>query len=249
MKDKFNAKSNTLPNRIGKPRAEITYEEYLEGTRAILQKSQEVGFSTAVVGGREFEVHPNVFSPNYFNDTELFALNLPVRTGDALLEIGPGTGAVSITALYRGAARVIAVDINPDAVRNAQQNAAKHGFADCMEVRQGDVYDALGESEKFDAIFWNTPFGFVTEPTLTDLEKSVWDIGYRSTERFIKEADSHLRSDGRLYIGFSSTLGKVDLINQFAAQVGRELAVVYEAESTELHPVKFEIFEASKKNP
>ncbi|MEK7068345.1 MAG: methyltransferase [Patescibacteria group bacterium] len=246
-KDKFEAKAATLPNRMGKDRSTLSYEEYLEGTRAILKKSQENGTPyIAMVAGREFLVYPNVFSPKYFNDTELFAEHLPVRKDSELLEIGPGTGAVSITALYKGAGRVVAIDINPDAVRNTQENIKKHAFSDKMDVREGDLYDGLKEGEKFDAIFWNTPFGLVQEPQLTDLEKAVWDVGYRSTERFVKEASQHLKPGGKLYIGFSSTLGKIDLLTKFAKEAGYRLVTIYEAESTEIHPVRFEIFEAIK---
>jgi len=62
------------------------------------------------------------FLLNILNDTELFANNLPVVDGEEMLEIGPGTGVISITAAYKGAKKVVAIDINPDAVRNTQAN-------------------------------------------------------------------------------------------------------------------------------
>jgi release factor glutamine methyltransferase len=242
-KDKFQAKTPTLPNTL--PNGSISYEDFLEGTRQILQKSQEEkGPYQVLVAGKEFVVNKNVFSPKYFNDTELFALNLPIKPGDEVLEIGPGTGAVSITALYHGATYVTAIDINPDAVQNTQENIQKHGFEDRMTVEQGDIYKGLRQDKKFDVIFWNTPFGFVTETTLTDLEKSVWDAGYKATERYIKEASQYLKPGGRFYLGFSSTLGKTDMLRRLALEAGYSLKVVFEAESTEVHPVKFEIFEA-----
>jgi methylase of polypeptide subunit release factors len=245
MQKKFDAKTKTLLNVVKKGLADLSYQDFLEGTRSILQKSQDEPVPyTVLVAGREYIVNKNVFSPKYFNDTELFALNLPIQAGDEVLEIGPGTGAVSITMLYRGAAKVVAIDINPDAVQNTQENIQKHGIGERMEVRRGDLYGALKDGEKFDAIFWNTPFGFVTEPELTDLEKSVWDIGYKATECFIKEAYLHLKPGGRLYLGFSSTMGNMELLTKIAAEAGYRLKTIYEAESIEVHPVKFEIFEA-----
>jgi release factor glutamine methyltransferase len=246
MGKKFEPHADSLPNIPSNiDKEDLTYADFLEGTREILRQSQEEGGPyTTTVAGREFIVLPNVFSPKYFNDTELFALHLPVCDGDTLLEMGSGTGAVSITALYRGASRVVAVDINPDAVRNTEENIKKHGMETRAEARQGNLYDALIDEEKFDVIFWNTPFGFVEEQNLTDLEKSVWDTNYEVIERFIKEARLHLKPKGRLYIGFSSTMGNMDRLTKIASHAGYSLKPVYEAETAETHPVNFEIFEA-----
>lgn len=222
----------------------LDYQQYLDGTNEILRQSKKESQPYDVtVLGRKFHVFPNVFSPKYFYDTEIFAQHLPVTKGEALLEIGPGTGAVSITAAFRGAKKVVAIDINPDAVANTNENIKRHHLESTVEVRQGDVYDALKDNEKFDTIFWNTPFGLIDED-VPNLEKAVFDKGYKSTERFIKEGPQHLNPGGHLLIGFSTTLGKLDLINKFCKEAGLNLKLIYEEESKEVYPVKFEIFEA-----
>jgi hypothetical protein len=66
----------------------LEYKDYLEGTRKVLEQCKaETEPYTVAVSGREFIVFPNVFSPKYFNDTELFADNFPVRDGEEILEI------------------------------------------------------------------------------------------------------------------------------------------------------------------
>lgn len=223
----------------------LNYKDYIEGTREVLEQSKtEKDLYTTLVLGKEFMVFPNVFSPKYFNDTELFADNLPVQNQEEMLEIGPGTGAISILAVYKGAKKVLAVDINPDAVKNTQANIALHNMDDKIEVRQGDLYAPILPNEKFDTIFWNTPFGFVEDEEVPDLEKAVYDPQYKSTERFIKEAKLHLKKEGRILIGFSTTLGRLDLLQKFAKEAGLTLELIYEVASEEVHPVKFEIFEA-----
>ena len=227
---------------------QLSYQDYLDGTQQVLEDSKkEKEPYTVSVLGKEFIVLPNVFSPKYFFDTELFAENLPVNKGDELLEIGPGTGTISIMAAYKGAKKVLAIDINPDAVKNTNENIKKHGMENTVEVRHGNLYEPLMKDEKFDRIFWNTPFGIVDDKNIPDLEKAVYDPGYKSTERFIKEAKLHLKDGGRLLIGFSSTLGKIDLVRQFTEEAGFDLKLLFEAESKEVHPVKFEIFEAIQK--
>jgi release factor glutamine methyltransferase len=138
---------------------------------------------------------------------------------------------------------VLALDINPDAVENTRLNIEKHDLNGKVEVRLGNLYDPLKDDEKFDVIFWNTPFGLVDED-VPDLEKAVYDPGYKSTERFIKEAKLHLKPGGKLLIGFSSTLGRLDLVQKFLKDAGFTMRTLYEAESVETHSVKFEIFEA-----
>lgn len=222
-----------------------TYEEYLAGTKQILDESQkETRPYTVQVNGLDIIVYPGVFSPKYFHDTEIFARHLPVIPGQALLEIGPGTGAVSIAAAYKGAERVVAVDINPQAVANTQANIEAHHLEERISVRHGDLYDALAEGEKFDTIFWNVPFGLVSKrKKLSDLEKAIYDPGYQTLERFFREAPRHLRLCGGLVIGFSSTLGKLERLTKLANAGGFRLLPLYEEESMEVHPVKFELYQ------
>ncbi len=224
----------------------VPYSKFLAGTKKILDASSEETkpYETEVLG-KKFMVFPNVFSPKYFRDTELFAANLPVVNGEEILEIGPGTGAISLIAAIKGAAKVVAVDINPTAVQNTRTNIELYGMGGTVEVRLGNVYSAITKEEKFDTIFWNTPFGYVTDSNLTDLEKSVYDQNYRSTEIFIKQAKRHLKPSGRVLIGFSTTLGKFELIEKFVKNSGMMIRKLFETDSMETYPVKFEIFEAT----
>ena len=63
----------------------------------------------------------------------------------------------------------------------------------------------------------------------------------------IKEAKNHLKEKGRLLIGFSTTLGKFNLLKKFTDEANFDLKLIYEVESEEVHPVKFQIYEAKLK--
>lgn len=220
------------------------YQDYLDATKQVLKDSQQEKkpYDVSILG-KNFIVLLNVFSPKYFHDTELFAANLPISKNDQILEIGPGTGIVSIISLYRGARSAVAIDINLGAVKNTKLNAKKHNFQDKIEVRVGDVYSAIKAGEKFDKIFWNSPFGFIKRKNISNLQKSVFDPGYISTKKFILDAKKYLKKDGKVYIGFSSTLGRLDLVKRFAKKAGFKMRCIFSVESTEIYPVKFEILE------
>lgn len=224
-------------------------KKYLEGTKKIIDESQKENKPYFVkVLGRKFIVLPNVFSPKYFFDTEFFAREIKVNKDDEFLEIGPGSGAVSVSIALQGPKKVVAVDINPDAVVCTKENAKLHKVENILTVYQGDLYSPLESSDKFDFIFWNTPFGYTKSDRITTLEKAVFDPLYKSTKTFIKDAKNHLKPTGKLLIGFSSTLGHMGKLTEIVEENGYKLKLIKQIESIETHPVKFELFEAVKSN-
>lgn len=218
-------------------------KKYLDGTKKVLDESQkETSPYWVEILGKKFIVYPNVFSPKYFFDTEFFAKEIFVEQGEEFLEIGPGSGVVSVWMALKGAI-VAAVDINPDAVKNTQENAKIHKMEKQVSVYEGNLYSPIGD-KKFDTVFWNTPFGYTENEDVTTLEKAVFDPGYKSTRTFIEEAKNHLKEGGRLLIGFSSTLGHIEKLKELIKNNGFTFRTIASVESVETHPVKFELFES-----
>ena len=65
--------------------------------------------------------------------------------GVSVLDVGAGSGILSVAAALLGAARVDAVDIDPVAVRVTQENAGRNGVGDVVRVARG----SLGETWPF----------------------------------------------------------------------------------------------------
>ncbi len=172
------------------------------------------------VSGERFTVYPGVFSPKYCRDTAFYAERLPVKPGDSLLEIGCGTGVISVLVLRRGARRAVAVDINPVAVVNTLENARLHGVERRMSVRKGDVFEAVAETEKFDTVFWNLPFGYREKSDLSPEQLSVYDPEYAALGRFTRGARFHLTAGGRVFFGCSPELSDLDLISSMFSHEG-----------------------------
>ena len=74
----------------------------------------------------------------------LEALDQRVAGGERVLDIGTGSGILAIAALKLGAASAEGVDIDPVAVRTAEENAALNGVADRFAGLVGDLSDKAG---------------------------------------------------------------------------------------------------------
>lgn len=66
-----------------------------------------------------------------------------------VLDVGCGGGIVAIAAALAGAARVVAVDIEPYAVEACRLNAAANGVDDVVEVVEGDL---IGADDGWDVV-------------------------------------------------------------------------------------------------
>ncbi|NWF56751.1 MAG: 50S ribosomal protein L11 methyltransferase [Syntrophaceae bacterium] len=86
---------------------------------------------------------------------------LDIQAGERVLDLGCGTGLLSVAAAKLGARRVVATDLDPRALEATVQNARANGVERQVEVRAGSWYDALdGAAEKekrFDVILATPP--------------------------------------------------------------------------------------------
>jgi ribosomal protein L11 methyltransferase len=64
-----------------------------------------------------------------------------VRKGDTLIDVGCGTGILSIIAVKLGAAKATAIDIDDVAARVTGENCAINGVSDSIDVRKGVLAD------------------------------------------------------------------------------------------------------------
>lgn len=64
-----------------------------------------------------------------------------VKKGDMLYDLGCGDGRIVIEAAQRGA-KGVGIELNPHLVEEAQQNALKAGYADKVQFRVQDIFEA-----------------------------------------------------------------------------------------------------------
>ncbi|HEY3286299.1 MAG TPA: 50S ribosomal protein L11 methyltransferase [Gemmatimonadaceae bacterium] len=62
-----------------------------------------------------------------------------IRDGDAVADLGAGSAVLAIAAAKLGARRIAAIELDHDAIANAEQNVAANGVADRVTVIEGDA--------------------------------------------------------------------------------------------------------------
>ena len=65
-----------------------------------------------------------------------------LRAGMRVLDLGTGSGILAIAAAKLGAGHVLALDVDPLAVKAARQNAAANGVAALIDVRDGSLSES-----------------------------------------------------------------------------------------------------------
>ncbi|MGA9161911.1 MAG: 50S ribosomal protein L11 methyltransferase [Actinomycetota bacterium] len=107
----------------------------------------------------EIEVHRTMICDRVRTEAFRRAIDSVVRPGDVVLDVGAGTGILSLFAARAGAARVYAVERTTVAVL-AQELASANGVAEIVRVLHGDVVD-IELPERVDVIVseWLGGFG------------------------------------------------------------------------------------------
>lgn len=62
-----------------------------------------------------------------------------VRAGDSVADLGAGSAVLAIAAAKLGAARCYAIEIDPDAISNAEENVLRNAVSDRVAVLEGDA--------------------------------------------------------------------------------------------------------------
>lgn len=162
-----------------------------------------------------FHILENVYKPA--EDSFLFAENLTVGEGDAVLDVGTGCGILGIIAAEK-ASQVFAIDVNPCAVRCAKENATLNNVSDKMFVVQCDLFAAMRTGQKFDLILLNAPYLPSGDLKNADWLERAWAggvAGRQIIDRFICEAPKYLEENGCIFLMQSTLSGCKETLRKF----------------------------------
>lgn len=125
----------------------------------------------------DFEVNKNVLIPRPETEHLVEAVMDFVKNvgweSPLLVDVGTGSGAIAISlAHYLPLARIIGVDISPNAVEVAKENARRHQVAERIKFVTGSFLIPLKDAGlKVDAIISNPPY--ITKQELPKLQPEV----------------------------------------------------------------------------
>jgi len=171
------------------------------------------------VAGLDLTVLPSVFHPKVFVTSGFFAQFLQSLdlTGQAVAEIGTGSGVLALSAAKAGAVSVLALDINPAAVQAAQLNAGRNGLNQVTAL-ESNLFSAVPPETRFDVIVANPP-SFSGEPR--DTADRAWHAGpgYRDIAPLFTQAATRLKPGGCMYLLLSSDTN-LALFDSLIAEAG-----------------------------
>jgi ribosomal protein L11 methyltransferase len=99
-----------------------------------------------------------------------------VRAGDVVADVGAGSAVLAIAAAKLGAARVIAIELDPEAIGNAEENVARNGVSDRVTLIQGDAASLLPLVAPVRVVLANIISSVIAE-LLPAIERSLTDDG------------------------------------------------------------------------
>jgi HemK-related putative methylase len=208
----------------------------------LLGKDRYDDFRLERVHGTPFVVMPSVFNPKVPRTGEFLASQINARRVEPdfeVLDMGTGSGVCAVFAA-KYARRVVAVDINLEAVRCAGINARLNHLEHKIDIRHGDLFAPVS-AERFDLILFNPPF-------LRGTPQDDRDRAWRSpdvAERFAAGLGDHLKPGGSAFVLLSSFGDAYCFLEEFSAR-GFDISVLAERRFVN---EKLAIFRLTPSNP
>ena len=133
------------------------------------------------------------------------------------LDFGTGSGCIAIALAAKcPAAKIVAIDVSPDALIIAKQNAEANKASDRIEFLQTDGFAKLPKDASFDLIISNPPY--IPSAEIETLDPEVRDFDPRGAldggtdgldfyRRLATEARDFLKPDGKIMVEFGDGQG------------------------------------------
>jgi len=157
----------------------------------------------------ELDVPDSVYYPKEDSELLIEVIQKIDIKGKNILEIGCGSGLLSIIMARKGA-KVTATDINPDAIEAAEINAEKNG-ANILVLLSNMFENVTG---KFDLVVFNPPYLPIGEDE-GDITYSGGSSGREIIELFVSHVKNYLNKNGVVLMVISSLTGEKEVIDLF----------------------------------
>lgn len=147
------------------------------------------------IRGVNIVVNPGVFPPA--TDSKLLAANIKTGPKEKVLDVTSGAGTFGVIAGLQGA-KGLAIDINPEAVKNSRQNFKRHRVN--IKAARSNLLKNV-PSVKFDQIFANGPF--FEGKIIDDMDYAAY--GFKKfINALFAEVKNYLKLKGKLLLAVSA---------------------------------------------
>ena len=172
-------------------------------------------------GPMDLTVGPATFRPSTIST--LLADALEFKPGSVVVDVGCGSGILSIIAAKLGAARVYGVDAADETVEIATANARAHGVADLVQFAQGDMFEPLDPDLEADVVIGDVsgiPDAIATASGWFPSGLSGGPTGAELPMRMIEESKRLLRKGGALFLPTGSLQDEHSILERAKAVFG-----------------------------
>ena len=152
----------------------------------------------------ERKIYPwyGTYFPTRFEHLELFDEWLKANKGEkeTAIDIGIGSGILSLQLHKHGFKNIIGTDNNPNAIIGLREYLTKEGLDHTIQIHFGDLFANC--SEKADLIVFNPPW-LPIDRNVEGIDQAMYyddDL----FPRFFEQAFQHIKPDGKLLIIFSN---------------------------------------------
>lgn len=216
----------------------------LDSLRALVQRRGQREPLQHLVGtssfcGFEIAVSKHVLIPR--PETELLAetawqfLGSLGSVSSTALDFGTGSGCIAISIAAKCPnARLVAIDVSPEALDQARANAMRNKLAERIEFRHADGFAGVAPGERFDLIVSNPPY--IASEEIETLDPEVRDHDPRKAldggadgldfyRRIAKESVPVLKPGGKLMLEFGA--GQADAIAAILDTAGWNVEAIH----------------------
>lgn len=187
--------------------------ETLHRHEKILKKMKEVpveGIEITILNNI-YILLKNVYPPS--NDSILLSESIASVDKGFALDIGCGSGFISIELARKGYNNILSVDINKNSIKNTKINASTHGFSKEIKTIKSNVFNNIPKIYKFDIIVANLPITYKSSRNIN--ESAIWNTNFNSYYKLFSNADLYLKEEGEIYVSHA-TFGNLDILLNIA---------------------------------
>ncbi|WP_242927604.1 tRNA1(Val) (adenine(37)-N6)-methyltransferase [Pontibacter vulgaris] len=150
---------------------------------------------------KQFRVEQAQCAMKVCTDSCVFGAYVEVKEAKRILDIGTGTGLLSLMVAQRSDASIDAVEINKEAQQQATENFAASIWAERLQLHPVSLQEFARENQQtYDVILSNPPFFLSSLKSDNSAKNTAKHTGDLFFEDILSFAQKHLTPQGKLYL-------------------------------------------------